>query len=210
MRHGSSRRCGEERRPVASTVVLRRHAENVWQRFYAGKDPDAPAGAGMGRNRYGGGTRPQEACVAALHSIGENPCCGTNRLSVLNRMSILPWAEKAGLSDDKLRAVLSDDRTLFNDTERLVIELADAMTDTPANVSDDLYARLRNQSECVMCLPHCRIPRARFQIDVIDLTPAGQAQFRFDFTNDLFRRSSQLNSQHSLVRVRCGSSPSRS
>ena len=42
---------------------------------------------------------------------------------------------KAGLSDDKLRAVLSDDRTSFNDTERLVIELADAMTDTPANVS---------------------------------------------------------------------------
>lgn len=33
----------------------------------------------------------------------------------------------------------------FNDTERLVIELAGAMTDTPANVSDNLYARLRNQ-----------------------------------------------------------------
>ena len=52
---------------------------------------------------------------------------------------------KAGLSDEKLRAVPGDDRTLFNDTERLVIELADAMTDTPANVSDDLYARLRKQ-----------------------------------------------------------------
>jgi alkylhydroperoxidase family enzyme len=51
---------------------------------------------------------------------------------------------KAGLSDEKLRAVIGDDRTSFNDTERLVIELADAMTDTPANVSDDLYARLRN------------------------------------------------------------------
>jgi alkylhydroperoxidase family enzyme len=51
---------------------------------------------------------------------------------------------KAGLSDEKLRAVIGDDRTPFNDTERLVIELADAMTDTPANVSDDLYARLRN------------------------------------------------------------------
>jgi alkylhydroperoxidase family enzyme len=52
---------------------------------------------------------------------------------------------KAGLSDEKLRAVLGDDRTPFNDTERLVIELADAMTNTPANVSDQLYARLRNQ-----------------------------------------------------------------
>ncbi len=46
---------------------------------------------------------------------------------------------KAGLSDEKLLAALGDDRTPFNDTERLVIELADAMTETPANVSDDLY-----------------------------------------------------------------------
>jgi alkylhydroperoxidase family enzyme len=52
---------------------------------------------------------------------------------------------KAGLSDEKLRAVPGNDMTHFNDTERLVIELADAMTNTPANVSDDLYARLRNQ-----------------------------------------------------------------
>ena len=41
--------------------------------------------------------------------------------------------------------MLSEDRASFNDTERLVIELADAMTDTPANVSDDLYTRLRKQ-----------------------------------------------------------------
>jgi alkylhydroperoxidase family enzyme len=52
---------------------------------------------------------------------------------------------KAGLNDEKLLAVLGDNRAPFNDTEHLVIELADAMTDTPANVSDDLYARLRNQ-----------------------------------------------------------------
>ena len=52
---------------------------------------------------------------------------------------------KAGLSDAKLRAVLGEDRTLFNDTELLVIELADAMTDTPANISDDLYTRLRKE-----------------------------------------------------------------
>jgi hypothetical protein len=44
-----------------------------------------------------------------------------------------------------LRAVLGDDLTLFNDTELLVIELADALTDTPSNVSDELYARLRNK-----------------------------------------------------------------
>ena len=52
---------------------------------------------------------------------------------------------KAGLRDAKLRAVLGEDRTLFNDAELLVIELADAMTDTPANISDDLYTRLRKE-----------------------------------------------------------------
>lgn len=35
--------------------------------------------------------------------------------------------------------------TPFNDVEQLVIELADAVTDTPADISDDLYAHLRNQ-----------------------------------------------------------------
>jgi alkylhydroperoxidase family enzyme len=52
---------------------------------------------------------------------------------------------KAGLNDAKLRDVLSDNRAVFNDTERLVIELADGMSDTPANISDDLYTRLRKE-----------------------------------------------------------------
>jgi alkylhydroperoxidase family enzyme len=52
---------------------------------------------------------------------------------------------KAGLSDEKLRAVPDNDLTSFNDTQRLVIELADALTNTPSDVSDELYARLRNQ-----------------------------------------------------------------
>jgi alkylhydroperoxidase family enzyme len=52
---------------------------------------------------------------------------------------------KAGLSDEKLLAVKSDDLTVFNAKERLVIELADAMLGVPANVSDDLYARLREE-----------------------------------------------------------------
>jgi alkylhydroperoxidase family enzyme len=34
---------------------------------------------------------------------------------------------------------------VFTDVERLVIELADSMADTPSNISEDLYARLRNQ-----------------------------------------------------------------
>ena len=42
-------------------------------------------------------------------------------------------------------ALSGSDLTVFNQTERLVIELADAMADTPSNISDDLYARLREK-----------------------------------------------------------------
>ena len=54
---------------------------------------------------------------------------------------------KAGLTDEKLQAVasLNNDLSVFSRDERLVIELADAMADTPSNVSDDLYARLREK-----------------------------------------------------------------
>ena len=52
---------------------------------------------------------------------------------------------KAGLSDEKLLAVRGNDLAAFNDVERLVIELADTMVTAPANVSDDLYRRLRER-----------------------------------------------------------------
>lgn len=52
---------------------------------------------------------------------------------------------KAGLTDKKLLALSGNDLAVFNDVERLVIELADAMADTPSNISEDLYTRLRNQ-----------------------------------------------------------------
>jgi len=50
---------------------------------------------------------------------------------------------KAGLTDEKLLALSGSDLSIFNDKERLVIELADAMADTPSNVSEDLYMSLR-------------------------------------------------------------------
>lgn len=57
---------------------------------------------------------------------------------------------KAGLSDEKLLALRrdhlrDDDLSLFTDVERLVIELADKMVETPANISNDLYSSLRAQ-----------------------------------------------------------------
>ena len=51
---------------------------------------------------------------------------------------------KAGLTDAKLAAVLGNDVSSFTEPERLAIELSDALTSTPANVSDDLYSQLRN------------------------------------------------------------------
>jgi alkylhydroperoxidase family enzyme len=52
---------------------------------------------------------------------------------------------KAGLIDEKLLALPGNDLGVFNDKERLVIELADAMANTPSNISDDLYGRLRGE-----------------------------------------------------------------
>jgi alkylhydroperoxidase family enzyme len=50
---------------------------------------------------------------------------------------------KAGVTDAKLQAVLGDSLNAFSEIERAVIELADALTSTPSNVSDELYAKLR-------------------------------------------------------------------
>jgi len=52
---------------------------------------------------------------------------------------------KAGLTDEKLLALARNDLSPFSRDELLVIELADAMVSTPANISDDLYARLREK-----------------------------------------------------------------
>jgi alkylhydroperoxidase family enzyme len=52
---------------------------------------------------------------------------------------------KAGLTDEKLLAVARGDLSVFSGVELLIIELADAMTETPSNVSDELYARLREK-----------------------------------------------------------------
>ena len=48
-----------------------------------------------------------------------------------------------GLSDDEIAALLSNRFEIFSAPERALLRLADALADTPANVSDDLYADLR-------------------------------------------------------------------
>lgn len=53
-------------------------------------------------------------------------------------------SSKAGATDEEIQA-LSDYRnsSLFTEAEKLAFELADAATQVPADISDDLFARLK-------------------------------------------------------------------
>jgi alkylhydroperoxidase family enzyme len=59
---------------------------------------------------------------------------------------------KSGLTDAKIAAISSGDPSPFSESELLVVELADAMTDSPSNISDELYGRLRQQFSEVQLL----------------------------------------------------------
>jgi alkylhydroperoxidase family enzyme len=48
-----------------------------------------------------------------------------------------------GLSDDEISALLRDEFDKFPGPEQALLRMADALADTPANVSDELYAELR-------------------------------------------------------------------
>ena len=53
--------------------------------------------------------------------------------------------QREGASDEKIAAVASyHDSELFTPAERAALELADAMTATPPNVTDELFARLQD------------------------------------------------------------------
>ena len=48
-----------------------------------------------------------------------------------------------GLTDDEIAAIRSGDLAGFAPGEAALLRMADALADTPANVSDELYAELR-------------------------------------------------------------------
>jgi alkylhydroperoxidase family enzyme len=48
-----------------------------------------------------------------------------------------------GLSDDEITAIRAGDFHAFRAPEIALLRMADALADTPANVSDELYAELR-------------------------------------------------------------------
>jgi len=69
------------------------------------------------------------------------------RVAVLNRApyefeSHVPHARKAGMSEAKLAAVKTDDFTVFDDLERLVLEYTDTMT-RDIQVPDALFDRIK-------------------------------------------------------------------
>ena len=49
------------------------------------------------------------------------------------------------MTDQKLLALARNDLSPFTRDELLVIELADAMVETPSNISEELYTRLREK-----------------------------------------------------------------
>jgi alkylhydroperoxidase family enzyme len=54
-------------------------------------------------------------------------------------------SSQLGVSDEKIDALQNyPDSELYSDAERIALELADAMTITGRNVSDELFARLRS------------------------------------------------------------------
>jgi alkylhydroperoxidase family enzyme len=48
-----------------------------------------------------------------------------------------------GLSDDQISAIVAGDFSGFPPLEIALLRMADAMADTPSNVSEELYAELR-------------------------------------------------------------------
>jgi alkylhydroperoxidase family enzyme len=49
----------------------------------------------------------------------------------------------SGLSDDEVASIREGKPQTFAPAEQALLEMADGMADTPANVSDELYAELR-------------------------------------------------------------------
>ena len=48
-----------------------------------------------------------------------------------------------GLSDLEIAALLRDDLARFSDPEQALVQMADALSGAPVNVSDELYTELR-------------------------------------------------------------------
>lgn len=48
-----------------------------------------------------------------------------------------------GLKDDEIAALLHGEFEHFSGPEQALLRMADALADTPANVSDELYSELR-------------------------------------------------------------------
>ena len=48
-----------------------------------------------------------------------------------------------GMTDEEIAAIRDGNLSVFSPAETALLRMADAMADTPSNISDDLYAELR-------------------------------------------------------------------
>jgi hypothetical protein len=87
----------------------------------------------------------QQRAIDVAHVIANGVDFGGGALHENQSNTRRHISPRTKASDVKTKRILSDDLTPFNDVERLVMELADALTETPSNVFDDFYARLRNR-----------------------------------------------------------------
>ena len=62
-------------------------------------------------------------------------------------------AKQAGISEEQMRALCSHrESSVFLKTERLVLDLAEEMTQTPANVSDSLFSELQMSFDAIQII----------------------------------------------------------
>ena len=74
-----------------------------------------------------------------------------------------------GLSDDEVEAIREGHLEAFAPAELALLHMADAMADTPSNVSDELYAELRRHFSEEQLIELARKARKNAGMDGMDL-----------------------------------------
>ena len=93
-------------------------------------------------------------------------------------------SREAGVTEEQLRSLHAyQDSPAFSQQERLVLEYAEAMCKTPAMISDELFARMKEQfteEQIIELTTAVAIEnfRARFN-SALDITPAGFTEGKY-------------------------------
>jgi AhpD family alkylhydroperoxidase len=165
------------RAPLTARVVARLTRRKL------GRDVD-PIGVYAYSSRLLLGYGMYEQATAALHTVDEK----LKMLGVLKAAALVNCefcadigsaeARAAGVTEEQLLALPRyRDSEAFDDVERLVLDFAVAMTRTPPQVDDELFARLREHFDERQVVELANVIalenlRSRFN-SAFDMTPAG-------------------------------------